>query len=85
MKLTKENASLIKVGDVVKFTYHDGTSRTGVVYATPADGSWGVICTDTDGNSFGHDASGDINFEILEEHDPVAKFGLRYDFVSNHN
>lgn len=38
MKLTDENSNLINVGDVVKFTYPNNTSKTGVVYGIPAEG-----------------------------------------------
>lgn len=87
MKLTDENSNLINVGDVVKFTYPNNTSKTGVVYGIPAEGDWGILCNRADGTSFEHGTSmftGDIDFEILEEHDPVAIFGMVYDFVSNH-
>jgi len=87
MKLTKETANLIKVGKVVKFTYPNGNTNTGVVYGIPDDGSWGILCNKEDGTSFGHGFSvftGDIEFEILTEHAPVDIFGMEYDFVSNH-
>jgi hypothetical protein len=87
MKLTNENANIIKVGDVVRFTYPNKTSNTGVVYGIPADGDWGILCNRKDGTSFGHGTSmftGEIDFEVLEEHEPVAIFGMVYDFVSNH-
>ena len=77
MKLTDENSNLINVGDVVKFTYPNNTSKTGVVYGIPAEGDWGILCNRADGTSFWHGTSmftGEIDFEILEEHDPVAIF-----------
>ena len=40
-----------------------------------------------DGTSLGNGTSmfnGEIDFEILEVHEPVAIFGMVYDFVSNH-
>ena len=87
MKLTKENSNLIKVGDVVKFTYPNKTSNTGVVYGIPAEGNWGILCNRENGGRFGHGVAmftGEIDFEILKEHEPVAIFGMQYDFVSNH-
>lgn len=87
MKLTEENAKLIKVGNVVKFTYPDKSTNIGVVYGTPAEGDWGILCNRSNKTTFGHGTSmftGEIEFEILQEHEPVALYGFRYDFVSNH-
>jgi len=87
MKLTSENAKIIKLGDVVKFTYSNNDTNTGVVYGIPSEGDWGILCNRKDGSSFGHGPAlfdGEIEFEILEDHDPVGFFGMRYDFVSNH-
>ena len=69
MKLTKENVSKIKVGDMVKFTYPDKTTREGRVYGTPADGSWGILCSTSDDGHFGLGLSlftGEIEFEIIQ-------------------
>lgn len=84
MKLTKENAKIIKVGEVVKFTYPNKTSNTGVVYGHPSQGDWGILYRTRDGSCFGHGTSmftGEIDFEILQEHDPVVFNGLEYEFV----
>ena len=87
MKLTNETANIIKVGDVVKFTYPNKASRIGVVYGTPAEGDYGILCNGEDRTWFGLGTlmfNGEIDFEILEKHNPVAIFGMKYDFVSNH-
>ena len=84
MKLTKENAKMIKVGDVVKFTYPNRKDNIGVVYGTPDEGDWGILCNRKDGTSFGHGTSmftGEIDFEILKDHDPVTFNGMVYNFV----
>ena len=87
MKLNKENSNLIKVGNVVKFTYPNQSTKTGVVYGIPAEGNWGILCNGPNATTFGVGVemfTGELEFEVLEEHEPVAIFGMQYDFVSNH-
>ena len=87
MKLTNETVQNINLGDVVKFTYPNGSTNTGVVYGIPSEGDWGILCNRINKEYFGIGEitfDGTIEFEILEEHEPVAIFGMKYDFVSNH-
>ena len=85
MKLTKETLDQIKIGNVVKFIYPNSKTTTGVVYEIPANGCWGILCNRTDKSYFGIGIfDGTIEFEVLEEHEPVDLFGVRYDFVCNH-
>lgn len=87
MKLTNETVKNIKLGDVVKFTYPNGDINIGVVYGLPTDGCFGVLCNKVAQAHFGLGRdyfNGTVEFEVLKEHEPVALFGLVYDFVSNH-
>lgn len=84
MDLTLENAPLIKLGDVVKFTFPGGHTRSGVVYGNDTTG---IKCNCEDGSYFGFGVTlygRGIKFEFLDEHPPVALYGMEYDFVSNH-
>ena len=88
MKLTLENAAKIALGDVVKFTWTttEGEKQTdvGVVYGNDA---LGIKCNCEDSHRFGYGHAmftGDIDFEILTDHAPVALYGMEYDFVSKH-
>lgn len=87
MKLTLENAKIIKVGDVIRFTFPDLHTDMGVVYGHPANGDWGILCNRKDGSHFGYGKAvlnGKIDFEILEDHDPVVLVGMVYEFVGTH-
>lgn len=88
MKLTIENATMIKLGDVVKFSWLDtnneAVSRTGVVYGND---DHGIKCNCEDDSNFGFGRplfDGHIDFEVLSDHAPVAVYGMVYDFVSKH-
>lgn len=84
MKLTKETAKLIKPGDVVKITYRNGSSDTGVVYGNDTLG----LKMNKEGHMFfGFGPTvieqGFLNFEFVKDHAPVKLYGMEYDFVSN--
>jgi len=84
MELTPENAILIKPGQVITLTYPGGHVETGVVYGND---QLGLKCNRKDGSYFGLGLAlftGKIKFDFVTDHSPVALYGNRYDFVSNH-
>ncbi len=88
MKLTNETVKGIKVGDVVRFSWLDAVgitlSLTGVVYSNDEKG---IKCNREKFAPFTFDSksfNGTIEFTVLEEHPPVAKFNGTFDYVCKH-
>ena len=87
-KLTTESVTEIGLGDVVCLCWKNAEDKevtcTGVVYGNDMFGLR-LNCKDHSKYAVGRLlVDGSIQYEILEDHEPVAKYGLEYDFVANH-
>lgn len=87
VKLTAKTIKSIKLGDVVKFYWDYARYKdcydVGVIYV---NNGREIKANCENGNHFEFNTQwldGSIEFEILEEHAPVAIYGTKYDFVSN--
>lgn len=87
-KPTTESATQIELGDVIRLSWKDANDKevtcVGVVYGNDSFGLR-MNCEDYSRYACGRlMVDGQLMFEILEDHEPVAKYGMEYDFVSHH-
>lgn len=83
--LNNETIKGIEEGQVLEVTYPSGRKEIGVVYGNDV---LGIKFNKMDNSKFGFGPimikEGSIEYEVLEEHEPVAKYGMEFDFVHKH-